>query len=53
MLLDAKYEKEELHKVVETQLQHLIEVQSNELQNIIIDPLEHLAPGKQIQLTFN
>ena len=31
VILDAKYEKEDLNKVVENQCQHLTEVQRNEL----------------------
>ena len=53
VILDAKYEKEDLHKVMENQCQHLTTTQRNELLNYYRNPksclVEHLSPGKQIQ----
>ena len=34
-ILDAKYEKADLHKVVQTQCQHLTKTQSNELLKLL------------------
>ena len=54
---DAKYEKEDLNKVMENQYQHLTEVQCNELLKLLQKTksflMENLAPGKQIQYTLN
>ena len=53
MILDAKYEKGDLHKIMENQCKHLTMTQRNEFlklsQKSKSCPMEHLAPGKQIQ----
>ena len=53
--LDAKYEKIDLHKVMETQRKHLTTTQRNVLlnyyRNLNSCQMEHLALGKQIQYT--
>ena len=50
VILDAKYEKVDLHKVVENQCQHLIMTQRNELLKLlqIFEDFftDHLAPRK-------
>ena len=57
VILDAKYEKSDLHKVMETQRQHLTRTQRNELLKLLqksnICSMEHLAPGKYIQQTYS
>ena len=53
VILDAKYEKSHLHKVMETQCQHLTMTQRNKflklLQNFEEFLMEHLEPEKHIQ----
>ena len=50
VILDAKYEKSNLHKFMETQCQHLTVTQRNELlkllQNLKSCSMEHLLPVK-------
>ena len=52
VILDAKYEKEDLHKVTETHCQHLTMTQRNEFLKLIQIfeefLMEKLAPRKQI-----
>ena len=51
VILDAKYEKADLHKVMENQCQHLTETQGSELlkflQNSKSFTMEHLVPVKK------
>ena len=53
VILDAKYDKADLHKVMETQCQHLTVTQRNELLKLLQKFkyffMEHLVPGNQIQ----
>ena len=53
VILDAKYEKADSHKVMETQCQHITVTQCNELLKLLqilkSCPMEHLVTGKQIQ----
>ena len=52
-ILDAKYEKADLHKYMETQCQNLTMTQRDDLlkyyKNSKSCSMEHSAPGKQIQ----
>ena len=53
VIFDTKYEKTDLHKVMETQCQHLTTTQRNDLLKLLQKfedfSMEHLAPRKQIQ----
>ena len=57
VILDAKNERSDLHKVMKNQCQHLTETQRNELikllQNLKGCLMEHLVLGKQTDLTSN
>ena len=50
VILNDRYEKEDLHKVMETQCQHLTMTQCNDLLKLIQKfeyfLMEHLVPGK-------
>ena len=53
VLLDAKYEKADIHKMTETQCWHLTVIKRNELLKLLQNPkscsMENLVNGKQIQ----
>ena len=53
VILDDKYKKEDLNKVIQNQCKHLTETQHNErlkiLQKENMFSMEDLVPGKQIQ----
>ena len=57
VILDAKYEKVDLHKVMKTQCQYLTMIQHNNLQkyyrNLKSSLMEQLAPVKKIQQNSN
>ena len=53
VILDTKYEKENLHKVMETHCKHLTMTQRNDLLKLLQNTkgcsMEHSEPGKQMQ----
>ena len=57
IILDAKYEKVDVNKVVETQCQHLTMTQRivlfKKIKKSNVCLMEHSAPGKNIQWDFN